>query len=693
MGLYPATQEDLLTFSENREALDVFATKASLLLRRRFAWLTHLRARYAEERASAATLALLVAEADRVVDEQRFYSSDPALRELTTRLHALESTLDSPTFVHRTELATTLGLSPLELDILDVLVATAVEPSLHFAFAHLHGADDFAYPSESAIVRLFGAQQPSVLEGGALLSWQLVNVGNSHPGEPRPLSVDPFVVAYYGGRFLREPKLSPYCRTLPREAPLPEWPLEHFVDRIAQLLGNGQALRVVIEGRERSGRRTYAHALAARLGFTAFGIDTSHLDESAFKETYLLAQRHAILTGALPVWFGAQVALNTGDAPAIAPLQFYIGDAELTLPYHAGLVDLRVTLPPLSLERRHWAFRRYLPALTATAPKVVEELAQRFPVELGDVADLGRLGATTAESVRAACRALRRGRLGELGQQLPCPFTREDIVLPERINRALDDILYEARVAATFWERPEAARLFPRGRGLIVLMAGPPGTGKTMAAQIIARELELDLVRIDLATTVSKYIGETAKNLKRIFDKAADMHTVLLFDEADALFTKRTEVKDAHDRYANADTNYLLQLLENYPGIALLASNRKQNIDTGFTRRIRHVLDFPRPAPEERKRIWQRLITELFSIEDSLRLSKVIDALSQKLELSGAQIKLSVLSAAFSTERHGLPLGMEQLLTGAERELYKESRGLTQTEQAQLYRAITEVTS
>jgi adenylate kinase family enzyme len=674
-----------------REIFDVLASKASLLMQRRLAWLTHLRGKLTAP--SLATQELLVLNADRHEAELAFYAAEPALRAMTAELHQLEQTLENPAFLHRRELATSLGLSAVELDVLDLLVASSVKPALHFAFAQLHGSDDFAYPSESALLGLLGAPLPCLVESGALLTWQLLRVGSPQPGEPRPLEIEPFVVAYYGGQFVQEPKLLPFCRALPVEEPLPEWPIEATAERVTQLLSNGQAMRLVIEGRERSGRRCFARALAERLGFSAFGVDTSSLDDTHFKETYLLIQRQAILTGSLPVWFGAQVARGAAQAPAIAPLQLYIGDADLTLPYHAGVVEIRVVIPPLTLERRLSVFRRHLPALTATAPQVVEELSQRFPIEIGDIADLGRLGATTAEGVREACRAQRRGRLGELGQQLACPFTREDIILPERVNRALDDILYEARVSATFFERPEAARLFPRGRGLVVLMAGPPGTGKTMAAQIIARELELDLVRIDLATTVSKYIGETAKNLKKIFDKAADMHTVLLFDEADALFTKRTEVKDAHDRYANADTNYLLQLLENYPGIALLASNRKQNIDTGFTRRIRHVLDFPRPGCEERKRIWQRLVTELFSVEDGQRLSPVLDALAQKLELSGAQIKLSVLSAAFASKRHGCVVGMEQLLAGAERELFKESRGLTQTEQAQLYRAVTEARS
>ncbi len=142
-----------------------------------------------------------------------------------------------------------------------------------------------------------------------------------------------------------------------------------------------------------------------------------------------------------------------------------------------------------------------------------------------------------------------------------------------------------------------------------------------MAAQVIAAELGLDLFRIDLAASVSKYIGETSKNLRRIFARAAEMNAVLLFDEADSLFSKRTDVKDSHDRYANTDTNYLLQLLEGFDGIALLASNKRQNIDIAFVRRLRYVMDFPRPDAAERLRIWERLVRELLGDESAKELA------------------------------------------------------------------------
>ncbi|MCP4749509.1 MAG: ATP-binding protein, partial [Proteobacteria bacterium] len=258
-----------------------------------------------------------------------------------------------------------------------------------------------------------------------------------------------------------------------------------------------------------------------------------------------------------------------------------------------------------------------------------------------------------------------------------CPFMWDDLIVGDRLRRNLNDFLFEANERSALWERPEVRRLFPQGRGLLALFTGFPGTGKTMAAQVIAADLGLDLFRIDLSSVVSKYVGETSKNLDRILSRAGRMNAVLLFDEADALFGKRTEIKDAHDRFANTDTNYLLQAIENYPGVAILASNKKGNIDSGFIRRLRYVLEFPKPDKDQRLKIWQRIIGELAGEERLRALTSEIDRLAESMELTGAQIKLSVLSALFSARCKKTTIDMSHLLRGLERELIKEGSGIS----------------
>jgi SpoVK/Ycf46/Vps4 family AAA+-type ATPase len=185
---------------------------------------------------------------------------------------------------------------------------------------------------------------------------------------------------------------------------------------------------------------------------------------------------------------------------------------------------------------------------------------------------------------------------------------------------------------------------------------------------------------------ISKYIGETAKNLDKIFSRASRMNAVLLFDEADALFAKRTDVKDSHDRYANTDTNYLLQLLEDYQGLALLATNKKNNIDPAFTRRIRYVFEFRRPDALQRRTIWRRILNELLGAEVLRGLESTIAVLAEVVEISGAQIKNAVLASVFVARRRRRPVGIEELMRGIDRELSKEGRGLSDRERERLRR-------
>jgi SpoVK/Ycf46/Vps4 family AAA+-type ATPase len=207
-----------------------------------------------------------------------------------------------------------------------------------------------------------------------------------------------------------------------------------------------------------------------------------------------------------------------------------------------------------------------------------------------------------------------------------------------------------------------------------------------MSAQVIAASLGLDLFRVDLSGVVSKYVGETSKNLERILSRAAGMDIVLLFDEADALFGKRTEIKDAHDRFANTDTNYLLQAIEDYRGVALLSTNRKGNIDPAFIRRIRYVVEFAKPDAKQQEQIWRRIVGELTGAEALDALGGDLPALARDLELTGAQIKFAVLAALFAARRDGKPLAMVHLLRGVDRELMKEGRALSGRERERLIR-------
>ncbi len=275
-------------------------------------------------------------------------------------------------------------------------------------------------------------------------------------------------------------------------------------------------------------------------------------------------------------------------------------------------------------------------------------------------------------------------RWGESARPLEGPFTWDDLVVPERVREALKDFALAARERAAFWKSGRPRRLLPRGKGLAALFSGPPGTGKTMAAQVLAADLQQNLYRVDLAAVVTKYIGETEKNLKRLLAAAESCDAILLFDEADALFGKRSEVRDSHDRYANSDTNYLLQLLEEYRGVVIVTSNQTQNIDPNFVRRMRFVVEFPMPDANERLSIWRKVIQALCGNEELGRLKEVIDALAQNVELSGAQIKHAVLASISLARRSHEAVELKHLLRSVTRELSKARRKIGATERERL---------
>jgi SpoVK/Ycf46/Vps4 family AAA+-type ATPase len=273
-----------------------------------------------------------------------------------------------------------------------------------------------------------------------------------------------------------------------------------------------------------------------------------------------------------------------------------------------------------------------------------------------------------------ACRSQSRPRLDNLAQRIDTRASWNDIVLPVAQLAMLREIAAHVRQRAKVYEAWGFAQKCARGLGISALFAGASGTGKTLAAEVLADELRLDLYRIDLSQVVSKYIGETEKNLRRVFDAAEEGGAILLFDEADALFGKRSEVKDSHDRYANIEISYLLQRMEAYRGLAILTTNMKNALDPAFLRRIRFVVQFPFPDAAERIEIWRRIFPVQMPV-DRLDISKLA-----KLHVAGGNIRNIALNAAFLAADANEPVRMSHLLRAARTEYAKIEKPLTDAE-------------
>ncbi len=310
-------------------------------------------------------------------------------------------------------------------------------------------------------------------------------------------------------------------------------------------------------------------------------------------------------------------------------------------------------------------------------------LASGFKLTAGQIQDALRTARTrarwrskeeplvTMKDLYAACHAQAELKLGAMARKIEPAYGRDDIVLPADQMAQLDEICNQARTRHTVYNDWGFGRKLSLGKGLTALFSGPPGTGKTMAAEVIATQLQLDLYKIDLSQVVSKYIGETEKNLHQVFDGAQSHGAILFFDEADALFGKRSEVKDAHDRYANIEVGYLLQKMEEYDGIAILATNLRKNLDSAFVRRMRFIVEFPFPDEEYRRRIWETV----FPAEAPVAIAgEDFSRLAREIGLAGGNIKNIALAAAFSAASEKSEIQMSHVLQAARREHQKLGR-------------------
>jgi len=291
-------------------------------------------------------------------------------------------------------------------------------------------------------------------------------------------------------------------------------------------------------------------------------------------------------------------------------------------------------------------------------------VSARLRVVNGARPEIGR------EDIAVAARERTRRDLGKFARRIESRYTWDDLVLPEHVTRTLTDFYTAIRNRAQVYEGWGYGKKHVRGRGLSSIFWGESGTGKTMSAEVIALSLGVDLYQVDLATVVSKWVGETERNISQIFDASEGGDSILFFDEADALFGKRTEVKDAKDRYANIEVSYLLQRIETFDGIVILASNLRGHIDTAFLRRFQYGMFFPRPSEEARARIWRNMFPPMVPLDrvEPEHLAAEFD------DLTGGQIKMVAIGAALLAAGEDRPVSMAHIKRAYETEREKMQR-------------------
>ncbi|MFI9325752.1 ATP-binding protein [Kitasatospora aureofaciens] len=373
----------------------------------------------------------------------------------------------------------------------------------------------------------------------------------------------------------------------------------------------------------------------------------------------------------------------------LGPVPLVVHGPQVWDPAWARESPVVVTVPPPDARDRAGQWARALAAGGAPPSReLTEELAEAVAAYRLDREKLERAAAVAArtaaaerrpvrgEDLRAAVRAQNAAGLARLARRIEPAVGWADLVLPDPTAGRLRELVLRARhrdrVLGQWRMRPGGGR----GNGVIALFAGESGTGKTMSAEVVAAELGMELYVVDLSTVVDKYIGETEKNLDRVFTEAAQVNAVLLFDEADALFGKRSQVKDAHDRHANVETAYLLQRMESFDGIAVLTTNLRANLDEAFTRRLDVIAEFPLPDQAQRRLLWDRCLGTRLPRGDDLDL----DFCARHFELTGGSIRACAVSAAYLAAGSGAPLGMAQLVAAVVGEYRKLGRLVLESE-------------
>ncbi len=347
-------------------------------------------------------------------------------------------------------------------------------------------------------------------------------------------------------------------------------------------------------------------------------------------------------------------------------------------------------------EERKRAWKAELAAREAKlAEASLDTLADRFVLTVGDIADAVSEAAEQAAiesrahpgaaELFAAARARTGGEIGRLARKVESSQGWDDLVLPEATQRRLLEIVASVQLRRRVFSEWGFGARRGGGAGVKVLFAGSSGTGKTLTAGVIARDLSLDLYRIDLSSVVSKYIGETEKNLDRIFRAAQWSNAILFFDEADALFGKRSEVKDAHDRYANIEVAYLLQKMEDYDGMAILATNLSRNLDPAFSRRMHHVVEFPYPDTELRERLWRVLFPAATPVDEGVDFG----FLARQFPMAGGDIENVALSSAFLAAADGGRVTMEHVIRAVEHQILKQGKVPSPADFKQYHRVLS----
>ena len=508
--------------------------------------------------------------------------------------------------------------------------------------------------------------------------WRLIELDEPRAGTltATRIRIDERIVSFLKGLNVMDERLAPFISPVAAELPLSlpatdERAVAEVVVALTEEPSGSRPPAIELVGVDPAMRRGLAASAAQRLGRELYEVTPERVPPGSLELSDLtrLWERETLLLPVLLYTDTAEVP-REGTAGIDALLEQVRGHVLMGCREPRPLRSRRlrvVDAPRPTAGEQQALWHELLAGDAQTASRLASEF-DLGQLVIADVVGQVQHSGVGVSGLWAACRAQTRPRLDTLARRIEPVARWDDLVLPDAELALLHHIVDQVRGRATVLRSWGLAERVTRGSAVTALFAGGSGTGKTLAAEVIAHELELDLYRVDLAGVVSKYIGETEQNLRRVFDAAEEGGTLLLFDEADALFGKRSEVKDSHDRYANIEVSYLLQRMEDYRGVAILTTNLRHALDDAFLRRLRFVVTFPFPAPAERARLWARAFPARAPVGD-LDIGRLA-----KLAASGGMIRNIALNAAFCAAGQGREVRMELVLEMARIEFRKLER-------------------
>jgi hypothetical protein len=579
-------------------------------------------------------------------------------------------------------------LSSFEADIVALCAGAELDPAVSVLCAAIQGDDHRRCPTfRIALEFLPDAHWSALLPDAPLRRWKLLDVGSGEMLTTSPLRIEESVLHFLMGEPVLDERLRNCMEAVEPPAILPA-SYRPPAEKLVGLWSKPEGPRAVaqLQGNAVDGKIALAAAACAQLGLRLYVVRVGTLPASS-AELEGLAQlwdRDAVLTAsALLLQAEAASAEEWEAASALAdringPL-LVAGSGALEL-HQRELVALSIERPKADEQSALWKniLGDHAEKLNGELDRVTQHFALDFAsikTAAGRVLDAIDAKDTDVLSlIWEACRSEARAELHGRAQRIDVRAGWNDLVLPEASLSMLQTVAIHVRQQEKVLDRWGFGAQSSRGLGITALFTGQSGTGKTLAAEVLANELRLDLYRIDLSQVVSKYIGETEKNLRAVFDVAENSGAILLFDEADALFGKRSEVKDSHDRYANIEVSYLLQRMEAYRGLAILTTNMRGSLDVAFLRRIRFIINFPFPDHGLRRRIWACMFPAK-TPTSGLDLDKLA-----RLNLPGGNIRNVALNAAFLAADEGSPVRMDHLLLSARHECGKLEKQLSNTE-------------